>query len=175
MKKAICMLMAVCLLFALTGHGDMTRSAFAEDSFSEKTTAAAPESLDYGQPDNWAYFALGEDREVDVFLICPTVDTRSETNSFDLNDKLKGKFIYALDLERGIFDKTGRLFSPYYRQMSINAYTLPDAEREQARAISYRDVSDAFRWYLDNENNGRGIILAGFSQGGEMCLDLMKE
>ena len=58
----------------------------------------APDALDYSVPDNWAYFELGEDRAVDVFLICPTVDTRSETNSFDLNDKLRGKFIYALDL-----------------------------------------------------------------------------
>ncbi len=139
------------------------------------TESTAPDTLDYSVPDNWAYFELGEDREVDVFLICPTVDTRSETNSFDLNDKLKGKFIYALDLERGIFEETGRLFSPYYRQMSINAYTLPQAERENAGEIAYADVSAAFRWYLDNENDGRGIILAGFSQGGEMCLELLKE
>ena len=133
------------------------------------------DALDYGDPDNWAYFESGEDREVDVFLICPTVDTRSETNSFDLNDKLRGNFIYALDLERGIFEETGRLFSPYYRQMSINAYTLPEAERVKAREIAYTDISAAFRWYLRNENDGRGIILAGFSQGGEMCLELLKE
>ncbi|MBR3460067.1 MAG: DUF3089 domain-containing protein [Clostridia bacterium] len=132
-------------------------------------------SLDYGAPGNWAYFELGEDREVDVFLICPTVDTKSKTNSLDINDKLKGRFIYALDLERGIFEDTGRLFSPYYRQMSINAYMLPEADREIAKEIAYSDISAAFRWYLDNENEGRGIILAGFSQGGEMCLELLKE
>ena len=132
-------------------------------------------ALDYGVMDNWAYFGADEDRDVDVFLICPTVDTKSETNSFDLNDKLKGNFQYALDLERGIYEDTGRMFSPYYRQMSINAYTLPEAEREQAKQIAYRDISAAFRWYLDNENDGRGIILAGFSQGSEMCLELLKE
>ena len=135
----------------------------------------AQDALDYSAAENWAYYELGEDQAVDVFLICPTVDTRSETNSFDLNDKLKDKFIYALDLERGIFEETGRLFSPYYRQMSINAYTLPEAERDNAKEIAYGDVSAAFRWYLDNENDGRGIILAGFSQGGEMCLELLKE
>ena len=142
---------------------------------SEDGQEPAFDALDYGVPENWAYFESGEDREVDVFLICPTVDTRSETNSFDLNDKLRGNFIYALDLERGIFDQTGRLFSPYYRQMSINAYTLPEAERVKAREIAYTDISAAFRWYLRNENDGRGIILAGFSQGGEMCLELLKE
>lgn len=135
----------------------------------------AKDTLNYDDAANWAYFEAEADREVDVFIICPTVDTRSETNSFDLNDKLKGNFIYALDLERGIFDETGRLFSPYYRQMSINAYSLSESEREKAKEVAYSDVSAAFRWYLDHENNGRGIILAGFSQGGEMCLELLKE
>ena len=130
---------------------------------------------DYGRQDNWAYFAEGEDKTVDVFLICPTVDTRSETNATELSDKLKAKFLYALDMERGIYEETGRLYAPYYRQMSMNAYKLPEAERQTARALAYSDVSAAFRWYLDHENGGRGLILAGFSQGADLCLELMKD
>ncbi len=149
--------------------------AVPADVQPSETESPTPSALDYSVMDHWAYFEMGEDRDVDVFLICPTVDTRSETNSFDLNDKLKGNFIYALDLEKGIYEETGRLFSPYYRQMSINAYNLPEAEREKAKQIAYEDISAAFRWYLDHENDGRGIILAGFSQGGEMCLELLKE
>ena len=137
--------------------------------------SAADGAPDYASPDSWAYYAMGEDRDVDVFLICPTVDTKSTTNSFDLNDKLKASFLYALDLEKGMYEETGRLFAPYYRQMSMNAYRLSEPERAQAREIAYADVSAAFRWYLDNENKGRGLILAGFSQGSEMCLELMKE
>ena len=131
--------------------------------------------LDYAAPQNWAYYGLGEDKPVDVFLICPTVDIESETNSPEINDKLRESFAYALDLEKGIYEETGRLFSPYYRQMSINAYRLPEEEFGQAESIAYRDISDAFRWYLDNENDGRGLILAGFSQGSEMCLKLLEE
>ena len=140
-------------------------------------TAATAESVspDYDDPDSWAYFALGEDRGADVFIICPTVDTRSERNAFDLNDKLKGRFVNALDMEKGIFEDAGRLYSPYYRQMSINAYRLPEADRAEAKAVAYGDVSAAFRWYLNHENGGRPLILAGFSQGGEMCLELLKE
>ena len=37
---------------------------------------AEPVRPDYDDPSSWAYFALGEDRGVDVFIICPTVDTR---------------------------------------------------------------------------------------------------
>ena len=112
---------------------------------------------------------------MDVFLVCPLVDTRSEHNALDLNDRLKGRFLNALDMERGIYEEAGRMFSPYYRQMSVNAYRLPEDAYEQAKAIAVRDVADAFRWYLENENNGRGIILAGFSQGSQMCMELLKE
>ncbi|MBO4220774.1 MAG: DUF3089 domain-containing protein [Clostridia bacterium] len=140
-----------------------------------ETEDPQPAALDYAEEENWAYLELGEDSGIDVFIVCPTVDTRSETNSFDLNEKLKQRFVSALDMEKGIFDETGRMFSPYYRQMSINAYTLPEEGREKAKETACNDVSAAFRWYLDNENEGRGIILAGFSQGGEMCLELLKE
>ena len=147
----------------------------APTAAEEPAVTPEPTAPDYDDPNSWAYFALGEDRGADVFIICPTVDTRSERNSFDLNDKLKGKFVSALDMEKGIFEDAGRLYSPYYRQMSINAYRQPDADRAEAKAVAYGDVSAAFRWYLNHENGGRPLILAGFSQGGEMCLELLKE
>ena len=139
------------------------------------TPTAEPAGPDYGDPTAWAYFALGEDKGVDVFLICPTVDTRSERNAYDLNEKLRSNFLYALDLEKGIYEEAGRLYSPYYRQMSINAYRLSDPDREKAKELAYSDISAAFRWYLDHENGDRPLILAGFSQGAEMCLELLKE
>ena len=163
MKRSVCLLLAIVLVLSLAVAMPVSAAENAEGT------------LDYGDAGNWAYFALGEDKDVDVFLICPTVDTRSETNSFDLNEKLKGKFVSALDMEKGIYEETGRLFSPYYRQMSMNAYKLSEAERAEALTVAYADVSAAFRWYLENENGGRGLILAGFSQGSQMCLELMKE
>ena len=156
------------LLLALLVFLSASVPVFAADG-------GALEPMDYASPENWAYLAMGSDKEVDVFLICPTVDTESKTNSFDLNEKLKAQFLYALDLEKGMYEDTGRLFSPYYRQMAMNAYKLSEEERALAREIAYRDVSGAFRWYLDNENHDRPLILAGFSQGSEICLELMKE
>ena len=41
-------------------------------AFAAESETGGP---DYGAAESWAYFALGEDRGVDVFLICPTVDT----------------------------------------------------------------------------------------------------
>ncbi len=141
----------------------------------EPAPTAEPAGPDYGDPASWAYFALGEEKDVDVFLICPLVDTRSERNAYDLNDKLKGRFVSALDMEKGIYEDVGRLYSPYYRQMSAGAYRLSEPEREKAKTGAYADVSAAFRWYLDHENGSRPLVLAGFSQGSEMCLELLKE
>ena len=161
---------------AVEDSAETEDSTETEDSAEpEDTDPAGIVTLNYGNPENWAYFAEGEEKDVDVFLICPLVDTRSERNAYDLNAKLKARFVAALDAERGIYDETGRMFAPYYRQMALNAYTLPENERQEAKAVAYQDVSAAFRWYLEHENNGRGVILAGFSQGAEMCLELMKE
>ncbi|MCR4672305.1 MAG: DUF3089 domain-containing protein [Lachnospiraceae bacterium] len=165
MKRLFTVLLCASLVFGM--------SACSGRNSKDDTPGIEP--MDYDAQENWAYFELGEDKAVDVFLICPTVDTRSETNAFDLNEKLKTTFVNALDMEKGIYEDTGRLFSPFYRQMSINAYTLPEEQREEAKAVAYADISAAFSWYLKNENGGRGIILAGFSQGSEMCLELLKE
>ena len=37
-------------------------------------------AIDYGDQVNWAYAGIGEGKEADVFLICPTVDVKDEWN-----------------------------------------------------------------------------------------------
>ena len=41
--------------------------------------------------------------------------------------------------------------------------------------MAYEDVKDAFTYYLENYNQGQPIILAGFSQGADMCIRLLKD
>lgn len=165
MKKAFLLLALLILLVSVV-------PASAEQSDS---IPAFSEPLDYADPANWAYFNDGEDKPADLFIVCPTVDTKSYANSEDLNDKLKGRFVSALDAEKGIYSDSCRLYSPYYRQMSIGAYTLGAEDFDKAMKNAYLDVSAAFRYYLDNENDGRPIVLAGFSQGAQMCIELLKE
>ncbi|MBR0130493.1 MAG: DUF3089 domain-containing protein [Firmicutes bacterium] len=181
-RKITSILLVLCMIlsmystvFAMEGvEAPKDGDTFVITSIGVPEDAGDP-ALDYAEASNWAYFEADKDKPIDVFLICPTVDTRSETNSFDLNEKLKGKFVSALDMERGIYEEGARMFSPYYRQMSMNAYKLDEGQQAQARAVAYNDISAAFRWYLDNQNGGRGLILAGFSQGSDMCLELLKE
>ena len=136
--------------------------------------ALAQDAPDYAQTDNWAYFAEGENRDVDVFLVCPTVDTRDETNMSMTDEETRASFLGALNMEKDIY-ASGRLFAPYYRQASMKAYSLDEASREESLSLAYRDVSAAFAYYLSHENGGRPIILAGFSQGADMCYRLLME
>lgn len=136
---------------------------------------SADRSIDYSAPENWAYYALGEDKDADLFLICPTVDTQDEFNMSLEDSKTKESFVGALNMERGIYEESTRMFAPYYRQGAMKIYSLDTDEREQYLQLAYQDVSDAFSWYLENENEGRPIILAGFSQGADMCYRLLQE
>ena len=138
-----------------------------------KAEKAAKSEVDYSKKDNWAYFAEGENKEADLFLICPTVDVNDEFNMSMDDEKTKANFLGALNMERGIYEDSARMYAPYYRQVAMKVYSLDDMEPYMK--IAYSDISEAFSYYLENENNGRPIILAGFSQGADMCYRLMEE
>lgn len=134
--------------------------------------------VDYSSAENWAYFETDTaGRDVDVFFICPTVFGGSEDSyNMELTDEeTKDNFLGAINMEKGIYDADARFFAPYYRQASLDAYTLESGEREQYLQRGFADVKTAFEYYYENCNDGRPIILAGFSQGADMCIRLMKD
>ena len=130
---------------------------------------------DYSLPENWAYYAIGEEKDADLFLICPTVDMQNEYNMSMDDKETKASFLGALNMERGIYEDTARLYAPYYRQAAMKVYSMEPYEREPWLALAYEDISAAFDWYLAHENAGRPIVLAGFSQGADMCYRLLEE
>ena len=130
---------------------------------------------DYALEENWAWFGIGEDKAADVFLVCPTVDVREETNMSMDDAETKANFLGALNMERGIYEDSARLFAPYYRQAAMQVYGLTAEQREPYLELAYRDVSAAFSTYLESWNEGRPIILVGFSQGADMCYRLLQE
>ena len=42
-------------------------------------TSGVAVSVDYADPACWAYYGDGENKDTDVFLICPTVDMNDNT------------------------------------------------------------------------------------------------
>ena len=118
---------------------------------------------------------MGEGKDADLFLICPTVDMNDEFNMSLEDEATKASFLGALNMERGIYEDSTRMYAPYYRQAAMKVYSLDRAEWEPYMEIAYSDVSAAFSWYLEHENDGRPIVLAGFSQGADMCYRLLEE
>lgn len=113
----------------------------------------------------------------DVFFVCPTVyKGNADTLRMPIDDEdARYKFVGATNMERGIYDKQSRFFAPYYSQASMYSYTIDPATRDSVISEAYKEVSLAFSDYLENYNNDYPIILAGFSQGADLCIRLMKE
>lgn len=142
--------------------------------------ACAPQradALDYSKGENWAYYSVGEGKAADLFLICPTVDMgKSGEYNMSISDEvMKESFVGALNMERGIYEDFATMYAPYYRQMTFPAYSLSDEEMKPYLDIAYRDVAAAFEYYFENCNEGRPIVLAGFSQGSQLLLMLLEE
>ena len=130
----------------------------------------------YAQAENWAYLEADKTADADVFFICPTVYAGGE-GSFNMSlddETTKSDFLGATNMEKGIYDQSARFFAPYYQQVGLNVYELPVEERESYLSIAYADVKDAFTYYLEHYNEGQPIILAGFSQGADMSIRLLK-
>lgn len=133
---------------------------------------------DYSSQANWAY--LEEDaagKKADIFFVCPTVYFGADDScNMKLSDQeTKEDFLGAINMEKGIYDEDSRFFAPYYQQAGLNVYKMESSVRERYLALAFDDVKAAFEYYYENYNDGRPMILAGFSQGADMCIRLMKE
>lgn len=125
----------------------------------------------------WAYYETAADKGADVFLLCPTVDYGKNGNmNMALDDSVaRYRFCGALNQERGIYDQSANLYAPYYRQATFAAYQANSATAAAALHLAYKDVKAAFKHYLSVSDKRRPLVLAGFSQGSDMLLRLMKD
>lgn len=131
----------------------------------------------YADPNNWAYCESEAEGKADVFFVTPTVflgkDGRLTWDSYDA--EMRSSFVGAINMEKGIYDTDTRFFAPMYHQASLIAYDLPQEEQEALFDTVYAEVRESFLYYLEHFNNGQPIILAGFSQGADMCIRLLKD
>ena len=169
---SFCMGGAVWLL-PVGGSGGWTETiAYA----AERESAAAGPAPDYAAASSWAYFAVGPEHPVDLFILAPTVYGGSaQAMNMSLADTVaKQNFLGALNMEIGIYDGDCRLYAPYYRQAGLAAYSAGGAALSASLDVAAADAERAFRYYLSVINPDRPFVLAGFSQGSEILLRLMK-
>lgn len=131
------------------------------------------ERIDYSDAKNWAYFVENPEHEVDIFFIAPTSGSDKSYNMQMNDEDYKTAFCGATAMEKGIYDTEADFYAPFYRQVTLECYDLPEASREQYLTTAYKDIDDAFTYYMKHINNGRPYILAGFSQGGDMIKRLL--
>ena len=109
----------------------------------------------------------------DCFYVYPTVSTDPGGNSDMVIDPAE-RSVVEQQLAR--FAGQCRVFAPMYRQVTLAALraVMMGQPSPGNGVLAYGDVRDAWRWYLANENKGRGVVLIGHSQGSRMLLDLLK-
>jgi hypothetical protein len=111
---------------------------------------------------------------VDCFYVYPTVSHEPTGNA---------DFAIDRDLTRTVaqqfarFGARCRLFAPVYRQITIPGLTafFSGKPMPMSRELAYADVLAAWRFYLANDNHGRGFVLVGHSQGTGVLSQLVRE
>ena len=174
MKRLLSLFIAVVLCLSMT-------TVFSTDAPTKEIfIISAPtqeESIDYADMSNWAYWNEGEKKSSDLFFVCPTVDMGKGGNfNGDIgNEKYRESFVGAINMELGIYDEVASVYAPYYRQATFPVYSLSSEEQEKYLSLAYEDIKKAFICYAEQADASRPLILAGFSQGADMVIRLIKD
>ncbi len=147
--------------------------------------------VDYSDLSNWALFpdnypasftkmVKGEILDsIDVFYVYPTLllDKENTRWNIDLDDTaFREKVLnFPVKFQASAWASAGKLYAPFYRQAHIRAYSNLENGGRDSLLFAYNDVRTAFIYYLEHFNKGRGIILAGHSQGSTHVSLLLKE
>lgn len=186
---------------AQTGTGAENDAGSASDAATEDATMATTSPADYSQSANWLCrpdaneacavnldttivkadgtleketFQAATDPAIDCFYVYPTVSL-DETPNSDLVPGKEERDVVRAQFAR--FASQCRLFAPMYRQVTLTALraSLAGMPLMADRALGYKDVQAAFRYYLEHDNQGRGFVLVGHSQGSSVLTQLLKD
>ncbi len=113
------------------------------------------------------------DPPVDCFYIYPTLSLDKGANA-DWEEGPEEARVLHQQIAR--FADVCRVYAPKYRQITLlgTSGRLPREEVRAAFGTAYGDVAEAWDYYLQHHNRGRGVILIGHSQGSRMMTNLIK-
>jgi hypothetical protein len=180
---------SILILIALQGCG------------ASPTSPAAPikaSPTDYAKAENWETLPNAS-QSVDVFFVYPTTYTASSTLGPVWTPAWNQSLAQAygdsgiksqVTAKTGVFSEAGtNLYVPYFQQgsgrdlLSALLFSSTPQNADAANAaiqVAYRDVANAFDYYLSHFNkdvngNPRPFILAGHSQGSNLLLMLLED
>jgi hypothetical protein len=182
----------------LSSASTVAQSPASADSPPAAAPAAQPN--DYSNPDSWLCrpgrkdscavdlsttivaangkfrkesFKAARNPPIDCFYVYPTVSLDQTGNS----DMTAGPEEHGVILQQfARFSSVCRPYAPLYRQVTLTALRSIIAGKAMPidRTLAYNDVLDAWNHYLENDNDGRGVVLVGHSQGSGVLTQLIK-
>ena len=150
----------------------------------ENSQPYIPVAPDYSQEKMW-FNALNDENgcNADVFYIPSTWEydwTISDGCVCHYADVFNQQHLdnMAIEMKRvaEYMAEGNNFYSPYYRHITLDTWATlnEDTIAKRYNRVSFLDVKSAFDHFLNNFNNGRPFVLAGFSQGGKSVVELMK-
>ena len=135
----------------------------------------------WGDASSWYVGSNAVPDSVDVFyLVSTNVLSAYDADSNEVyRANLTAEDLGYLDQEidfvhENIFGQDFNFFSPYYHQFTMDATKLPEEEFRTVFSEVSAEACEAFDYYMEHMNNGRRFILAGFSQGAMLTLEVLK-
>lgn len=175
-SKIIAGAMSILLIFGMTACTANPKAPELKPGSSDALTLS---STDYSNSGNWLCFDDDMKKDVDVFMVYPTVTASMEEADrpyvrLDSGMMLEAASGWLMENE-GLVSESANIFAPLYRQLngveldSLNSDTFAS----HTNATPREDVFAAFDYYLTNINKGeRPFILLGHSQGAQLVIEL---
>ncbi|OBX18501.1 hypothetical protein A9995_11035 [Erythrobacter sp. QSSC1-22B] len=144
----------------------------AERTLGETAPSFTPESSRRAEP-----VTASETPDFAVFFVPPTsyIQAGGDWNA-SLTDASTNQ--RARIFLRGLaspFNNADEIWAPKYRQAAVGAFLTDRPEAQLAIDAAYRDVREAFAYFLESVDPAKPIVLAGHSQGALHILRLLME
>ncbi|MBK7975724.1 MAG: DUF3089 domain-containing protein [Deltaproteobacteria bacterium] len=139
-------------------------------------------AIDYSKSQYWLSLPSPVDAPtgVDVFYVYPSEYSAGDSGPrlAPIDDpKMAAGAARAFQLQASAFADIGNVYAPYYRQLDamyvLGLSTIGDIYDAEAGA-PLADVTAAFDYYIQNDNDGRPFLLVSHSQGSSVVALLLQ-
>jgi hypothetical protein len=118
-------------------------------------------------------WAANASAPIDCFYVYPTVST-DQTPTSDMTADPAETNVVKQQFAR--FASVCKPYAPLYRQITLVGLRrlLAGGVPSFGTGVQYDDVKDAWNYYLEHDNRGRGVVLVAHSQGSFILTDLIR-
>jgi hypothetical protein len=109
---------------------------------------------------------------IDCFYVYPTVSGQPGGNA---NLQIEASETFVARAQASRFSSVCRVYAPMYRQLTLAAISGKSQGSPPSVALAYAGVLAAWKDYLAHDNDGRGVVVIGHSQGAGMLIRLLQQ